>query len=89
MDDEDDRSGVVNGFRFCEPLRGPRWVAVTERRTKLDWAQQIRELVDGHSPDAERIVLVRDNLNPHTPAALSDAFAPAEAKRLTEKLELH
>lgn len=89
VDYEYERSGVVNCFLFCEPLRGQRWVEVTERRTKLDWAQQIRELVDVRYPDVERIVLVLDNLNTHTPAALYDAFAPAEAKRLTDKLELH
>jgi hypothetical protein len=89
VDYEYERGGVVNCFLFCEPLRGQRWVDVTERRTKRDWAQQIRELVDVHYPDAERIVLVLDNRNTHTPAALYDAFPPAEAKRLTDKLELH
>lgn len=89
VDYEYDRGGVVNCFLFCEPLRGQRWVDVTERRTKLDWAQQIRDLVDVRHPEAECIVLVLDNLNTHTPGALYDAFPPAEAKRLTEKLELH
>jgi hypothetical protein len=87
VDYEYERGGGLNCFLFGEPLRGQRWVDVTERRTKLDWAQQIRELVDVRYPDAERIVL--DNLNTHTPAALYDAFAPEEAKRLTDKLELH
>jgi DDE superfamily endonuclease len=89
VDDEYERGGVVNCLLFCEPLQGQRWVDVTERRTKRDWAQQIRELVDVRYPDAEQIVLVLDNLNTHTPAALYEAFAPAEAKRLTDKLELH
>lgn len=62
---------------------------VTERRTKLDWAHQIKDLVDARYPDAERIVLVLDNLNTHTPASLYEAFAPAEAKRLADKLEIH
>jgi hypothetical protein len=89
VDYEYEREGVVNLFLCCEPLRGQRWVTVTERRTKADWAQQIKELVDEHYPEAERIVLVLDNLNTHTPAALYEAFPPAEAKRLAEKLEIH
>ncbi len=84
-----ERTGVLNLFLFCEPLRGWRSVTVTERRTKLDWATQIKELVDVHYPEAERIRLVLDNLNTHTPAALYEAFEPAEARRLARKLELH
>jgi DDE superfamily endonuclease len=80
---------VVNVFLFCEPLRAQRWASLTEQRTKVDWAHQIRELVDVRYPDAERIVLMLDNLNTHTAAALYDGFAPAEAKRLADKLELH
>jgi hypothetical protein len=64
-------------------------VAATDRRTSVDWAHQIKELVDVRYPDAERIVLVADNLNTHSPAALYEAFAPAEAKRLADKLEFH
>jgi hypothetical protein len=89
VDYECARGGVVNCFLFCEPQRGPRWVEVTERRTKRDWARPIRELVDVRSPDAERIVLVLDNLSTHTPAALYEAFAPEDAKRLVDKLEIH
>jgi len=89
VDYEYERGGVVNLFLFCEPLQGQRWVDVTERRTKLDWAYQIQELVEVRYPAAERIVLVLDNLNTHTPAALYEAFPPAEAKRLADKLELH
>jgi hypothetical protein len=88
-DYEYERGGVVNLFMFCEPLRGRRWVDVTERRTKADWAQQIKELVDERYPQAERIVLVMDNLNTHTPASLYEAFEPKEAKRLAGKLEIH
>jgi hypothetical protein len=62
---------------------------VSDRRTRVDWAQCIKELVDVHYPDAERIVLVQDNRNTHTPASLYEAFPPAEAKRLADKLELH
>src|SRR5207244_5733882 len=58
-------------------------------RTKVDWAHQIQALVDVRYPDAEQIVLVMDNLNTHTPAALYEAFPPAEAKRLADKLEIH
>ena len=62
---------------------------VTARRTMVDWAQVIKDLVDVHYPEAERIVLVMDNLNTHSPASLYQAFPPAEAKRLADKLELH
>ena len=89
VDHEYERGGVVNGFLTCEPLQGKRWVAVTEHRTKGDWAHQIREVVDGHDPDAERIVLVLDHLNTYSPASLYDASPPEEAKRLTDKLEIH
>jgi hypothetical protein len=57
----------VNPFMFCEPLQGRRWVDVTEQRSRTDWAHQIKELVDVRYPQAERIVLVMDNLNTHTP----------------------
>jgi hypothetical protein len=89
VDYEYERGGVVNLFLFCEPLAGRRWVDVTDHRTKVDWAEQIRALVDVRYPEAERIVLVMDNLNTHTPAALYEAFPPAEAKRLADKLEIH
>jgi len=88
-DYEYERGGVANSFMFCEPLRGRRWVDVTEHRTKTDWAHRIKELVEERYPEAERIVLVMDNLNTHTPASLYEAFEPAEAKRLAEKLEIH
>jgi transposase len=64
-------------------------VDVTEQRTKVDWAHQIKELVDQRYPEAEQIVLVMDNLNTHTPASLYEAFDPREARRLAEKLEIH
>ena len=83
------RAGVVNLFLVSEPLRGWRQVSVSERRTRLDWAHCIQELVDVHYPDAETIVLVLDQLNTHSPASLYEAFAPAEAKRLADKLEIH
>ena len=89
VDYEYEREGVVNLFLCCEPLAGRRWVDVTARRTRRDWAQQIQQLVDVRYPDAERIVLVMDHLNTHTPGALYDVFPPAEAKRLADKLEIH
>lgn len=83
------REGVVNLFVVCEPLRGWREVRVSEQRTRSDWAHCVRELVDVHYPDAEVIVLVMDQLNTHSPASLYQAFPPAEAKRLADKLEIH
>ena len=88
-DPEYERAGVLNLFLTCEPLTGRRWVTVTERRTKVDWAHQVKELCDVRYPAAARIVLVQDNLNTHTPAALYETFPPTEAKRLLAKLELH
>ena len=89
IDHEYEREGVCNLFLWCEPLQDRRHVEVTERRTMQDWAQVIKDLVDVHYPEVERIVLVQDNLNTHTPASLYETFPPAEAKRLADKLELH
>jgi transposase len=89
IDYEYEREGVVNLFLFCEPLAGKRWVDVTDHRTKADWAEQIKELVDVRYPLAERIVLVMDNLNVHTPGALYEVYSPEEARRLAERLEIH
>src|SRR3712207_2724083 len=86
---EYERAGVVNLWLFCAPLHGQRWVTVTDQRTKVDWAQQIKHVVDVRYPAAERIVLVMDNLNTHSPASLYEVFPPAEAKRLADKLEIH
>jgi len=83
------RQGVCNLFLVTEPLAGWRQVMVSDRRTRIDWAHCSKDLVDVHYPDAEQIVLVQDNLNTHTPASLSAAFPPAEAKRLADRLELH
>ena len=88
-DYEYERNGTANLFMLFEPLRGWRHVKVTERRTKIDFAHVIRELLDEHYPDAEKVVLVMDNLNTHKPASLYEAFAPAEARRLIERLEIH
>ena len=83
------RGGVCNCFLVCEPLRGWRHVTVSDRRTRRDFAHCIRDLVDVRYPEAEAIVLVLDNLNTHTPASLYEAFPPAEAKRLADRLEIH
>ena len=88
-DYEYERNGTANLFMLFAPLEGWRLVKVTQRRTKLDFAEVIRELVDVHFPAAEKIVLVMDNLNTHKPAALYEAFSPSEARRLVAKLEIH
>jgi hypothetical protein len=80
---------VVNCFLVSEPLRGRRETRLSDRRTRIDWAHCIQELADVHYPDAERIVLVMDQLNTHSPASLYEAFPPAEAKRLADRLEIH
>ena len=83
------RQGTCSFFMLFAPLLAWRHVQVTERRTAKDFAQVVKDLVDVHFPDAEKIVLVMDNLNTHTAASLYEAFAPAEAKRLADKLEVH
>jgi len=83
------RNGVANLFMIFEPLIGKRRVKVTERRTKIDWAYCVREMVDQTYPYAEQIVLVMDNLNTHNKSSLYEAFEPAEAKRIADKLEIH
>jgi len=88
-DYEYEREGVRNLFLWCEPLGNRRHVEVTERRTKADWARVVKDLVDVQYPAAERVVLVMDNLNTHTLGSLYEAFAPAEAKRIADKLEVH
>jgi len=88
-DTEYERNGVSNIFMFFEPLEGRRHVAVTNHRTALDWAHQIRKLVDDMYPRAKRITLVMDNLNTHTGASLYKAFPPEEARRILDKLEIH
>ena len=89
QDSEYLRNGTASLFMVSEPLAGRRHVHVTDQRTCLDFARVVRHLVDVLHPDAEKIVLVMDNLNTHTPASLYRAFVPAEAKRLADKLEVH
>ena len=88
-DYEYQRNGVSNLFMLFAPLEGWRRVEVTERRTKVDSARVVRKLVDEDYADRERIVLVMDNLNTHHPASLYEAFEPAEALRIVQRLEIH
>lgn len=88
-DYEYSREGVRNLFMFVEPQTGWRHVAVTTQRTKLDFAQQMKWLVNERYPEAEIIRIVLDNLNTHTAASLYEAFAPEEARRIVKKLEFH
>jgi transposase len=88
-DYEYERNGTRNLFMFMEPQAGWRHIAVTERRTRQDFAHQMQWLVDARYPEAEVIRVVMDNLNTHKPASLYEAFAPAEARRLLKKLEFH
>lgn len=89
IDYEYKRNGTANIFCWVEPLQGRRSVTVTDRRTYLDFAEQVRELVDVHYPDAQKVVLVADNLNTHCTAALYERFAAAEAHRINSKIEWH
>lgn len=88
-DYEYERNGVCNLFMFYEPFGGKRYVSITNRRTKVDWALQVKELLDNHYPNARKVVLVIDNLNMHTGASLYEAFPPHEARRLPDRLEIH
>ena len=83
------RNGVCDIFMFFDPFGGKRFVAVTDQRTKRDWAWQIKELLEIHYPDAPKIVLVMDNLNTHKGASLYETFPPDEARRLLNRLEIH
>jgi len=83
------RNGTANLFLACEPLAGWRHVEVTERRCRTDLALFIRSLLEGRYRAAERVVLVMDQLNTHSPASLYEAFPPDEAKHLADRLEIH
>jgi DDE superfamily endonuclease len=88
-DYEYERVGTANVFLFTEPLTGWRTVDVCEQRTGVDWAHQVKHLLDDHYPAADKVRLVCDNLNTHKVASLYEAFEPAEARRLARRLELH
>lgn len=83
------RNGTANLFMLFAPLQGWRAVRVTARRTAQDFAEVVRWLVEARYPDAEQVVLVADNLNTHTPAALYTVFAPEQARRIAERIEWH
>jgi len=89
QDGEYERQGTANLFIWFEPLTGQRHLQVTVRRTREDWARSLKQLVDEEYAAAEQIVLVLDNLNIHTLGSLYETFAPAEARRLAAKLEIH
>lgn len=88
-DSEYVRNGTVSIFAFVEPLGGTHHVSVREHRTAVDWAEEIKYLVDTMYPNAEKIVLVMDNLNTHKPSSLYKRYAPEEARRIIKKLEIH
>ena len=88
-DHEYERNGVSNLFMFFSPTEQWRHVKVTDRRTKIDWAIAMKELSDIHFKDAEKIVIVLDNLNTHNPSSFYEVFEPEEARRLTERFEFH
>lgn len=89
FDYEYQRNGVANLFMFFEPFQGQRHIKVTDRRTRVDWAEAMKMLSDEIHPEAEKIIVVLDNLNVHTPAAFYLAFEPEEARRLTNRFEFH
>jgi hypothetical protein len=89
VDDEYIRNGVADIFMAIEPLKGVRYVSITETRKRVDWAHFIKELLDEKYPKAQKVVLVMDNLNTHGTASLYETFPPEEALRLAQKLEIH
>jgi hypothetical protein len=88
-DYEYERKGMLNIFAFFEPESGWRHLDITERRTAVDFASAMRRLVDEHYPTTEKVRVVLDNLNTHSPASLYKAFEPEEARRLLRRLEFH
>ena len=88
-DHEDEREGTGSVFIAVEPLVGKRLIEARARRTKAAWASFMRELIAVHYPQAEKLVLVMENLNTHSPASFYEVFAPEEAWRLAQKLEIH
>lgn len=89
IDSEYVREGTCSIFAFIEPLGGRHHVSVREHRTAVDWAEEIKYLVDVMYPNAERIILVMDNLNTHKPSSLYKRYKPEEARRIIKKLEIH
>jgi hypothetical protein len=89
VDYQYERNGTASVFMFVDPHRGWRHASPRQRRTKLDWASEIRELLQVHYPDARKVRLVMDNLNTHKSACLYEAFPPEEARALVRRLEIH
>lgn len=89
IDFEYTRNGTCSIFTFVEALAGRHHVRVREHRTAIDWAEEIKYLVDERYPDAQKIILVMDNLNTHKPASLYKVFPPEEARRIIKKPEIH
>ncbi len=89
IDYEYERKGVCSVFVAMEPETGACHLQVSKRRTRKEWAFFLREVMDVQYPQAEKIVLVMDNLNTHSPASFYEVFDPAEARRLAERLEIH
>ena len=89
QDYEYQRNGVADLFMLFEPLQGKRFVEVTEKRRKIEWATVMKQLSDVRYPQAEKIIVVLDNLNTHTPSAFYETFEPQEARRLVERFEFH
>lgn len=87
IDYEYKRNGVCNIFITNEPLAGKRYVKITERKTKKDWAEFIREIADNEYPHANKITLVMDNLNTHKASSFYETFSPEEAKRIWDRFE--
>ena len=87
MDYEYERAGTASIFMFCEPLGGWRHVSVRDQRTKVDWAQEVEELLRTRYASVEKVILVSDNLNTHTPGAFYETFAPQQARSLVQRLE--
>ncbi len=88
IDSEYQRNGVSNLFMIFEPLRGKRYVRVTDRRTKIDWAECMKLIVDELYPDALKVTVVMDNLNTHSPASLYSCYDPETARRISDKLDI-
>ena len=87
IDYEYESCGVANIFIASEPLKGKRYVEVTSRKTKIDWAKFVKKIADEWYPNAEKITLVMDNLATHTASALYETFEPVEAKRIWNRFE--
>jgi len=89
IDYEYERNGTAAIFMFTEPLGSWRRVSVRNRRTSVDWAHEIKQMLDVDFPEAEKVILICDNLNTHKIASLYEAFEPHEARRLVKRLEIH